>query len=312
MLRYMKYAYAVWQEGSFTAAAKKLYISQPALSLTIRKLEQEVGFPVFERAGKTVKLTPPGEKYIKAVEQILQIKANLEKELDDMLTLQKGQITVGCSTVISGCVLPRVLKCFMERYPGVRVELKVESSQVLGQLLESGGVDIVIDNTQGQRPEFVYSPLFTEQILLCVPDTLAVNHGLEDARLSREAISSKSFSGVRRVPVSCFAGEDFILLKPGNKMRYIADAMFREREMHPNVIFEFDRVDTAVGYTENGFGICFATDVAVNRCENTCFYLPDTQFSQREVYAIYKKNKYLTHAAAEFIRIFAEVINCGV
>ena len=145
MLRYMKYAYAVWQEGSFTAAAKKLYISQPALSLTIRKLEQEVGFPVFERVGKTVKLTPPGEKYIKAVEQILQIKANLEKELDDMLTLQKGQITVGCSTVISGCVLPRVLKCFMERYPGVRVELKVESSQVLGQLLESGGVDIVIE-----------------------------------------------------------------------------------------------------------------------------------------------------------------------
>ena len=269
-------------------------------------VEQEVGFPVFERAGKTVKLTPPGEKYIRAVEEILQIKANLEKELDDMLTLQKGQITVGCSTVISGCVLPRVLKCFMERYPGVRVELKVESSQVLGQLLESGGVDIVIDNTQGQRPEFVYSPLFTEQILLCVPEELPVNRELADARLSQDTIAAKTFSGVQRVSMARFAGENFILLKPGNKMRYIADAMFREQEMQPKVIFEFDRVDTAVGYTENGFGLCFATDIAVSRCENTCFYLPDTQFSQREVYAIYKKNKYLTHAAAEFIRIFAE------
>jgi len=306
MLRYMKYAYAVYREGSFTAAAKKLYISQPALSLTIRKLEQEAGFPIFERGGKTVTLTPPGEKYIKAVEGILRIKEDLEKEIDDMLTLQKGQLSVGCSTVISGCVLPKVLKCFMERYPGVRVELKVESSQVLGQLLESGSVDIAIDNTQGQKPEFTYTPLFTEQILLCVPEELPVNRELADARLSQDTIAAKTFSGVQRVSMARFAGENFILLKPGNKMRYIADAIFREQEMHPKVIFEFDRVDTAVGYTENGFGLCFATDIAVSRCENTCFYLPDTRFAQREVYAIHKKNKYLTHAAAEFIRIFAE------
>ena len=312
MLRYMKYAYAVYREGSFTAAAKKLYISQPALSLTIRKLEQEAGFPIFERGGKTVTLTPPGEKYIKAVEDILRIKEDLEKEIDDMLTLQKGQLSVGCSTVISGCVLPKVLKCFMEKYPGVRVELKVESSQILGQLLESGGVDIVIDNTQNRKPEFVYTPLFTEQILLCVPEGLPVNRELADVRLSRDAIAAKTFSGVQRVPMARFAGENFILLKPGNKMRYIADAIFREQALHPKVIFEFDRVDTAVGYTENGFGLCFATDIAVSRCEKTCFYLPDTRFSQREVFAIYKKNKYLTHAAAEFIRIFAEATNCGV
>lgn len=304
MLRYMKYANAVWQEGSFTAAAKKLYISQPALSMTIRKLEQEAGFPIFERAGKTVKLTPPGEKYIKAVEQILQIKANLEKELDDMLTLQQGQLSVGCTTVMATCILPRVLKRFMEKYPGVRLELKVESSQVLGQLLESGGMDIVIDNTQGQKDFLEYIPLFTEQILLGVPEAFTVNRQLQAFRF----VPGDANETVPRVDVSVFAGEPFILLKPGNKMRYIADGIFREQEMHPKVIFEFDQIDTAVNYIENGFGVSFVTDIAVNSCscENTCFYLPDTQFSQREVYAIYKKNKYLTHAAAEFIRIFAE------
>ena len=175
MFRYMKYAYAIWQEGSFTAAAKKLYITQPALSLTIRKLEQEAGFPIFERAGKTITLTPPGEKYIKAVEEILQIKANLEKEIDDMLTLQKGQLSIGCSTVVSTHVLPQVLKRFMEKYPGIRVDLKVENSQMLRQLLENGGVDVVIDNTQGKRQEFDYIPLFTEQVLLCVPKDLLSN-----------------------------------------------------------------------------------------------------------------------------------------
>ena len=132
MLRYMKYAYAVYEERSFTAAAKKLYISQPALSLTIRKLEEALGYPVFERSGKTVSLTPPGEKYIRAVEKILRIQADLEKELDDMRLLHTGQLRIGCSAVICAGMLPKVLKSFMEKYPGIQVELKVEKSLVLG------------------------------------------------------------------------------------------------------------------------------------------------------------------------------------
>lgn len=306
MLRYMKYAYAVYQERSFTAAAKKLYISQPALSLTVRKLEEALGYPVFERSGKAVSLTPPGEKYIRAVEKILQIRADLEKELDDMRLLHTGRLSIGCSTVISTYVLPGVLKTFMEKYPNIQVELKVENSLVLGQLLESGGVDLVIDNTQIKREEFAYEPLFTEQILVAVPEGLTVNRALAHARLSREALAAKAFGDVPRVPVSAFAGEDFILLKPGNKMRYIADAIFREAELHPKVVFEFDRVDTAVSFTENGFGVSFVTDIAAGACRAACLYLPETEHSRREVYAMYKKNKYLPQAAKAFIGSFSK------
>ena len=305
MLRYMKYAYAVYQERSFTAAAKKLYISQPALSLTVRKLEESLGYPIFDRSGKDVALTPPGEKYIRAVEKILQIQTDLEKELDDMRLLHTGQLRVGCSAVICAGMLPPVLKTFMEKYPGIQVELKVEKSLVLGQLLERGEVDLVIDNTQQKREDFIYTPLFTEQILLAVPESLEVNRALAHARLSREALEGKAFAGVPPVPVSAFRGEKFILLKPGNKMRYIADAIFREAEMHPRVIFEFDSVDTAVSFTENGFGISFVTDIAAGSCRTACLYLPETEHSRREVYAIYKKNKYLTQAAKAFVGCFS-------
>lgn len=312
MLRYMKYAYAVYEERSFTAAAKKLYISQPALSLTIRKLEEALGYPVFERSGKAVSLTPPGEKYIRAVEKILQIQADLEKELDDMRLLQTGTLTVGCSTVISTYVLPGVLKTFMEKYPHIQVELKVEKSLVLGQLLERGEVDLVIDNTQAKREDFNYTPLFTEQILLAVPESLEVNRGLAHARVRREALDAKDFGGIPRVPVSAFRDEKFILLKPGNKMRYIADTIFREAEMHPQVVFEFDSVDTSVSFTENGFGVSFVTDIAAGACRAACLYLPETEHSRREVYAIYKKNKYLPQAAKAFIGSFSkETLHCN-
>lgn len=308
MLRYMKYAYAVYQEGSFSAAAKKLYISQPALSLTIRKLEQEVGYPIFQRSGRSVTLTPPGEKYIRAVEEILRIREDLEREIDDMRTLQKGQLSIGCSTIMADCVLPRVLKGFMEQYPQIRVELKVENSLVLGQLAEAGSVDIVIDNAQGQKPFLEYVPLFTEQILIGVPAGFAVNEALREHCLTPESLEKKDFEKAPRVPVAAFGEAPFILLKHGNKMRYIADAIFREQGLHPKVIFEFDRVDTAVSFMENGFGISFVTDIAVDRgrCSDTCFYLPDTAFSCREVYAIYHRNKYLSHAARAFLEAFRE------
>ena len=306
MLRYMKYAYAVYEERSFTAAAKKLYISQPALSLTIRKLEEALGYPVFERSGKTVSLTPPGEKYIRAVEKILRIQADLEKELDDMRLLHTGQLRIGCSAVICAGMLPKVLKSFMEKYPGIQVELKVEKSLVLGQLLERGEVDLVIDNTQTKREDFDYTPLFTEQILLAVPEMLEVNRELAYARVSREALKAKAFEVIPRVPVSAFRDEKFILLKPGNKMRYIADAIFREAEVHPQAIFEFDSVDTSVSFTENGFGISFVTDIAAGGCRAACLYLPETEHSCREVYAICKKNKYLTQAAKAFMQCFLQ------
>lgn len=307
MLRYMKYAYAVYQEKSFTAAAKKLYISQPALSLTIRKLEQEVGYPIFERAGKAVTLTQPGEKYIKAVEEILQIKANLENELDDMQKLLRGQLTVGCPTVMASYVLPSVLKRFMEIYPNVKVDLMVDSSQSVSEKLETGAVDVVIDNAMVTKPFLEYVPLFREQILIGVPESFAINQRLEKKCLLPEVIKRKAYDTAPKVPISCFAEEDVILLKHGNKMRYATDAMFREQNIHPSAVFEFDQISTAVSYMENGFGISFVTDTVVNygSCKNTRFYLPNPLFPQREVFAIYRKNKYLTHAAAEFIKIFA-------
>ena len=310
MLRYMKYAYAVYQEKSFTAAAKKLYISQPALSSTIRKLEQEVGYPIFARRGKTVTLTPPGEKYIRAVEAILQIQANLEQEIDDMQQLLRGQLTVGCSTLMASYVLPRVLKKFLGRYPQIRVELLVESSQSLSEKLEDGSVDMVIDNTLSTKPSLEYIPLFSEQILIGVPAAFSVNEQLKAMQLPPDIIKQKAYADVPRVPVSRFAEEPFILLKHGNKMRHISDAMFREQEIHPRAVFEFDQIFTAVSYMENGFGISLVTDTVVNYggCENTLFYLPQTRFSQREVYAIYRKNKYLPRAGAEFIQNFKEAL----
>ena len=74
-INHMEAIYTIYKEKSFTRAAEKLYISQPALSYTVRKVETDLGFPIFERSGKEVSLTQVGEKVIKSISEIMRIRA---------------------------------------------------------------------------------------------------------------------------------------------------------------------------------------------------------------------------------------------
>ena len=104
--------------------------------------------------------------------------------------------------------------------------------------------------------------------------------------------------------LSVFREEPFILLKSGNKMRQIATGIFAEHRISPNVCFEFDQLMTSISFAESGFGTCFLTDTIlryVGPCKNVVYYQPDTEFSDRTLYIMHKKNKYLPFACREFI-----------
>jgi len=90
MFRYMDQVYAVYQAGSFTKAAKQLCVSQPALSATVKKTEDALGYPIFDRSTKAITLTDIGRQYIDAAEQILLIRENLQHRIDDTQNLRRG------------------------------------------------------------------------------------------------------------------------------------------------------------------------------------------------------------------------------
>ncbi len=166
MLKYMDYAYAVYKERSFTKAAEKLYISQPALSLTIKKLENELGYPVFERCGKEIGLTPVGEKYIRAIEAIMDIQQGLQKGIEDLVELRSGHVSLACATVISSYVLPDLIKEFRKHYPNVDFEVTVCEAADQERRVENGMVDIAIDGAVGRLAGMEYIPYFDEQLVL--------------------------------------------------------------------------------------------------------------------------------------------------
>lgn len=306
MLKYMDYAYAVYKERSFTKAAEKLYISQPALSLTIKKLENELGYPVFERCGKEIGLTPVGEKYIRAIEAIMDIQQGLQKGIEDLVELRSGHVSLACATVISSYVLPNLIKEFRQHYPNVDFEVTVCEAADQERRVENGTVDIAIDGAVGRLAGMEYVPYFDEQLVLAVPADREVNRRLRDRQIPLETILDRTcdYDSLPRVDLSEFRDEFFITMREFNPLSQYIGGMFRRRDILPKVSMQFDHIITSLNYAECGFGCCFTTDISLRykeRARDLVLYLPDDPHSARPVYMIYKKNKYLSSAAQEFI-----------
>lgn len=301
MLNNIDYIYEIYKTGSFTKAAENLYVSQPALSLAIRKLEDRIGYPLFERRGKQTVPTEYGEKYFRAIVEIKRIQEDLENEISEISQLKCGRIRVGSTTFIANYVLPQIMKEFKRLYPSVTVELFVEQSTVLKEKLECDELDIIIDNSATLLPEMCYLPLFEEKILIGIPNDFKINERLTGCRVVQK---NGKLSAAKRVNIEELRDESFILLKHGNSMREIAAQIFGEAKIEPTVSMEFDSLLSSVRYAECGFGICFLTDTILkNRNTELNLYVPDTEFSSRTVYLIKKEKRYASVAAREFMRL---------
>ena len=107
------YAYEVYKEKSFSQAAKNLYVSQPALSSSIKKLEARFGVTIFDRSSQPISLTDEGKVFIEAIENIKNIKNGLEARLSDISKLRTGHITVSGENYISSFIYPKIIIEFM-------------------------------------------------------------------------------------------------------------------------------------------------------------------------------------------------------
>ena len=146
MFQGMEYIYEVYKEKSFSKAAAALFISQPSLSANVKRVENRIGYPIFDRSTKPLQLTEVGKHYIQAVEKVMDIENNLENYLLDLGNLKTGTLNVGGSNFFSSWILPPLIADFSQKFPHVQISLVEESTVKLSQFLQAGKLDLVIDN----------------------------------------------------------------------------------------------------------------------------------------------------------------------
>lgn len=309
MFQKYKYVLAVYEEGCFTKAAERLFISQPSLSVAVSNIEKKIGAPLFERCGKQLKLTVVGQAYIYAAQKMQQSEDSFFKQLEDLNGLQTGKLVIGGSNFLCSYVLPQLFSSFRSKYPNVEITLIEGNSMHLKEMLINEEVDLVIDNFEDCGQIFEMYPLIDEHILLCVPSKYSVNELLKDYQISpRNTSEIKSVSSVN---FSAFSDIPFVLLKSGNDMYERANILFNDNGIVPNVVLCVDQLNISYALAESGLGACFITDTFFQyrtQTTNTVLYKLNNAYAERKLNIVYKKGRYCTKAMQEFIKITQDMI----
>jgi DNA-binding transcriptional LysR family regulator len=306
-----EYILEVYRTKSFSKAAAKLYISQPALSATIKRLEAQLGFPVFDRSTAPVKPTEYGLEYIKAAERMKEIEQDFENYLNDVNQLKTGHLSIGSNHLCASFILPLLIREFKEIHPSIEVDLIEASTPHLEQLLFSGELDFVVDNYLLKESVYARHLLYGERLILAVPREYACNGELIKYQLTAEDILNGKHmeQDVPGVPLELFQDYPFIFLKAGNDTRLRADRICSESNIKPRIIMVLDQLVTAYNIVCTGMGITFVSDTLIQKVSperNLVFYKLSGPYTYREVYLYNRSNRYVTKAMQEFIGMTAK------
>ena len=313
MFVWKKYVYEVYKERSFTKAAQNLYISQPSLSARIKKIEETIGEPLFDRSTTPLQLTEVGKVYIEAAEEITQIEQRVENYINDLAGLKTGNLAVGASTLFAAYVVPSLITQFNQKFPDVHIQLIEGNTAELEEMLGSNALDFVIDNYHYDSILYNKELYCEENILLAVPKHFAVNEELGMYQLSYKNIKNKNYLNQKypAVPLGRFADLPFIMLTQGNDTRTRGDRLCRNVGFKPNIVLEFNQQSTAYMASSTQLGATFISDILVSQLptfENLVYYKLDGEEAKRKVFFYYKTHKYKTRVMEEFIRMMHEQI----
>lgn len=313
MFVWKKYVYEVYKERSFTKAAQNLYISQPSLSARIKKIEEIIGEPLFDRSTTPLQLTEVGKVYIEAAEEITQIEQRVENYINDLAGLKTGNLAVGASTLFAAYVVPSLITQFNQKFPDVHIQLIEGNTAELEEMLGSNALDFVIDNYHYDSILYNKELYCEENILLAVPKHFAVNEELGMYQLSYKNIKNKNYLNQKypAVPLGRFADLPFIMLTQGNDTRTRGDRLCRNVGFKPNIVLEFNQQSTAYMASSTQLGATFISDILVSQLptfENLVYYKLDGEEAKRKVFFYYKTHKYKTRMMEEFIRMMHEQI----
>ena len=313
MFVWKKYVYEVYKERSFTKAAQNLYISQPSLSARIKKIEEIIGEPLFDRSTTPLQLTEVGKVYIEAAEEITQIEQRVENYINDLAGLKTGNLAVGASTLFAAYVVPSLITQFNQKFPDVHIQLIEGNTAELEEMLGSNALDFVIDNYHYDSILYNKELYCEENKLLAVPKHFAVNEELGMYQLSYKNIKNKNYLNQKypAVPLGRFADLPFIMLTQGNDTRTRGDRLCRNVGFKPNIVLEFNQQSTAYMASSTQLGATFISDILVSQLpafENLVYYKLDGEEAKRKVFFYYKTHKYKTRVMEEFIRMMHEQI----
>lgn len=225
----------------FTRAAERLAVSQSALSRSIARLEQELGAPLFEREGRSIRLTPYGQRFLRRVERVMREMDEARREIQELADPERGEVRLGFLHTLGVHLVPDLIRDFRSRFPKVSFVLVQNAAGPVFRQLESGEIDLCFLSPPVRREGVGWVDLKTEELFLIVP-------------------SQHPLAGRDRIELRNVAEEPFIALKRGYGMRTITEELCAQAGFSPRIAFEGEEVATVAGLVAGGLGVAMVPD----------------------------------------------------
>lgn len=277
----------VVEEGSFSKAADSVSRTQPAVSIAIRRLEEEVGAPLFDRSQKTPTLTEAGEIVHDYARRILTLREQARASVAELRALRRGRVRVGANESTSLYLLPQVILDFRESHPGVKVEIFRQVSDRLPREVLERNVDFaVLAFEPADRDLESFCVLTDELVLILHPEhPLARRRSVTVEELGRESFLAHNVRTASR-----------------NKVTEV----FAERHTPLNITLELATVETIKRFVQLNVGVAFVPRMCVREeLERGALatVLVEGLTYRRTLWATHRRNVTFSHAAAAFLQI---------
>jgi len=239
----------VVQVGSFSGAAQRLYMTQPAVSQHIQDLEARLGTPLFLRGRRGVTLTPAGKTLYEYTQRILQLVAEAESAVTNVQHLDSGQVTIGATPGVSVYLLPDWIGSFRALYPQLNVSIQTATTTEIANGVLEHQVDIGF--VEGEL-ETIGSKRLGSLVLRPVDLFVVVS-------------ATHPWHERERVTLDELDQQPFITRQPGSRTRAWVDDLFSQRGVQPRVVGEFDNQEAIKRAVISNIGVSILPDYAISR-----------------------------------------------
>lgn len=154
---------------NFSVAARRLYLSQPAVSLHIANLEKQLGLELFQRNGRSIQITEAGKILLPLAQEILHQAKHIEETMGSLKGMMIGELAIACSTTVGKYILPRLVAGYRHKYPEVRVAINVMSRRAAIEWLLGSRAEIAVVSAKPTHSDLEIKPFLEDEVVLIVP-----------------------------------------------------------------------------------------------------------------------------------------------
>ncbi|MEL7633004.1 MULTISPECIES: LysR family transcriptional regulator [Sporomusa] len=280
-LRQLKYFQLVCQLGSITNAAEQAHIAQPAMSIAIQKLEEELGVQLLDRSQKKIKVTSAGCVFLKRVGDILTRVENSVLEMKDYGSFHRENLRIGIPPMLGAMLFPYIFSKFQKEHPYLYITVIEEGSLTIAGMLEKGELDIGIIIISNLSPQLDTISITTSEVFVCLP----IGHPLTQ---------------LSRIPLQELRGEQFLLFKEDTFSHQLVVEECTKNQFSPRIVVSSSQIETIIGLVEQGVGITFLLEPIARKHSNVASLSLANSLSVTAGLA-WNKNRYLSNATQAFI-----------